>query len=534
MVVFGLPGHISFAPVLQEPLREAMKIWVYDDLPRRRNKNAVQHTRAVIAAMGMLPESLRVQRADHGAVPAAWGRSDILAFTDRMGYFTSTGQLTPRRRLAFTRYARRVLLRFRTLGLTAPGQLLAGMPVDFAILPEDMPDKPEDTEAGRDLPDEVMRALCAHLDELETMSSVEVRVATELLIDTGRRPDEINTLPLNCLEQDPDGSDILVYDNHKAYCLGRRLPIGTETAATIRRQQQRVRARFPAVDPARLRLLPRPKVNPEGTKPLVEISSYHRAWVTSLPDLLVPVVVSADDARVTQLVPFDKTRVFPYAYRHCYAQRHADAGVPVDVLKELMDHRLVHTTMGYYRVGEERRREAVDRVTALQFDRHGNRVWRTAQSLLDTEHVRRAIGEVAVPYGVCREPSNVAAGGHACPLRFRCLGCEHYSTDVSYLPELQAHLADLLRSRERLMSAFEADDWARSQAMPSEEEIRRVRRLIERVRTGLDDLTPEDRAQIEQAVTLVRRSRTVMLGMPRVHQPLPDVRPRRIPTRPHR
>ncbi|WP_234329657.1 site-specific integrase [Streptomyces viridochromogenes] len=229
-------------------------------------------------------------------------------------------------------------------------------------------------------------------------------------------------------------------------------------------------------------------------------------------------------------MPFDKTRIFPYAYRHCYAQRHADAGVPVDVLKELMDHRLITTTQGYYRVGEERRREAVDRVTALQFDRHGKRVWRTAKNLLDSEHVRRAIGEVATPYGVCREPTNVAAGGHACPLRFRCLGCEHFSTDVSYLPDLQAHLADLLRSRERLMSAFEADDWARTQAMPAEEEIRRVRWLIERVQTDLNDLAPEDRAHIEQAVTLVRRSRTVMIGMPRVRQPLPAVRPTRIPT----
>ncbi|MEU8691511.1 hypothetical protein [Streptomyces sp. NPDC048665] len=80
---------------------------------------------------------------------------------------------------------------------------------------------------------------------------------------------------------------------------------------------------------------------------------------------------------------------------------------------------------------ERRRREAVDRVTALQFDRHGQRVWRTAKSLLDSEHVRRAIGEVATAYGVCREPSNVAAGGRSCPLRFRCLGCEHFSTDLS-------------------------------------------------------------------------------------------------------
>ena len=79
------------------------------------------------------------------------------------------------------------------------------------------------------------------------------------------------------------------------------------------------------------------------------------------------------------------------------------------------------------------------------------------------------------------------------------------------------------------MSAFEADDWARSEAMPSEEEIRRVRRLIARVKADLGDLTPEDRAQIEEAVAVVRRSRTIMLGMPKVGQPLPDVRPWRNP-----
>ncbi|MFE7094313.1 hypothetical protein [Streptomyces erythrochromogenes] len=79
------------------------------------------------------------------------------------------------------------------------------------------------------------------------------------------------------------------------------------------------------------------------------------------------------------------------------------------------------------------------------------------------------------------------------------------------------------------MSAFEADEWARTQAMPNGEEISRVRRLIDRVTTDLDQLTAEDRAQIEEAVALVRRSRSVDLGMPRVGQPLPDVRPPRTP-----
>ncbi|WP_413754325.1 hypothetical protein NRF20_43200 [Streptomyces sp. R-74717] len=66
-----------------------------------------------------------------------------------------------------------------------------------------MPDEPEDAEAGRELPEAVMRVLCASLDRLEELSSTETRVATELLIDTGRRPDEIYTLALDCLEGDP-------------------------------------------------------------------------------------------------------------------------------------------------------------------------------------------------------------------------------------------------------------------------------------------------------------------------------------------
>ena len=102
----------------------------------------------------------------------------------------------------------------------------------------------------------------------------------------------------------------------------------------------------------------------------------------------------------------------------------------------------------------------------MQFDRHGKRIWRQARALLDSEHARRAAGEVAVPYGVCTEPSNVAAGGQDCLVRFRCVGYGHFRTDVSY-PDLEAYFADLLRNRERL-AAFAADSWAKAEAMPSD------------------------------------------------------------------
>lgn len=50
-----------------------------------------------------------------------------------------------------------------------------------------------------------------------------------------------------------------------------------------------------------------------------------------------------------------------------------------------------------------------------------------------------------------------------------------------------------------------------------------MRRLIDRVKTDLGDLMPEEQAQISDAVAVVRRCRTTMLGMPRIGPPESDV-----------
>jgi hypothetical protein len=64
----------------------------------------------------------------------------------------------------------------------------------------------------------------------------------------------------------------------------------------------------------------------------------HRGWVDALP-----VLRACDDRE------FNKARIIPYAYRHTYAQRHADVGIAPDVLRELMDYRVLDTSKGYYR-----------------------------------------------------------------------------------------------------------------------------------------------------------------------------------------
>ncbi|MGW2996021.1 hypothetical protein ACWDA9_31190 [Streptomyces sp. NPDC001193] len=156
-----------------------------------------------------------------------------------------------------------------------------------------------------------MRELCDNLDLLEEISNREFRVATQLLIDTGRRPEEISTLPFECLEKDPDGTLVLLYDNSKNYRLGRRLPIGQVTAAVITEQQERVRQRFPDTPASKLKLPPSPISNPQGTKPIGSIGDAHRPWVDSLPDIMMPVVVEADGQLVTKMLPFDKSKIFP-------------------------------------------------------------------------------------------------------------------------------------------------------------------------------------------------------------------------------
>ncbi|MFD5516942.1 tyrosine-type recombinase/integrase [Streptomyces sp. NPDC127066] len=527
--VFGLSGKIRFTEISQPWLKKATKAWALDDIPKRRGSQVKGAVQEQVNAIFVLSQSLRL-RPDAGTQPELLNREDVVFFLNRLAFLQERGDISANRRLFLTRAVRRLLNRMRSLGLSQPGQPLHGLAGDFALRPEDIPDDPDDIEAGRDLPPEIMHQLCEHLGKLELVGDPQCRVAVELLMDTGRRAMEICRLDWDCLERDGDGKPVLIYTNSKAGRKGRRLPISEATAALITAQQERAYARFPDTLVKDLKLLPSNRTNPHGTKAFQGnwLTDLHRTWIALLPELLIPVVVEENGRRVSRILPFDKAKIFPHAYRHTYAQRHADAGVPVDVLKELMDHRELDTTQRYYRVGEKRRREAVERVTAMQFDRRGTRVWRTAKALLDSEHARRGIGEVQVPYGVCTEPSNVAAGGHDCPVRFRCVGCSHFRTDVSYLPDLEAYLADLLRNRERLAAFAEADDWAKVEAMPSDEEITRVRRLIRRVRDGLDDLSDDDRAQLQEAVTVVRRSRqVVLLGLPRVRQPLPDIRPER-------
>lgn len=166
---------------------------------------------------------------------------------------------------------------------------------------------------------------------------------------------------------------------------------------------------------------------------------------------------------------------------------------------DIMDHRAFATTEGYCRIRQERRRQAVDLEHRWQWDAEGNELERIIEAFAESDDIRTAIGSTAIPYGSCVEPSNVAALGSACPYRIRCIGCKHFRTDLTHLGALEEYLTDLLAARERILAASdELADWARRDAMPSDEHIGRVRHLIGRMREKIDGLPSEQAGEVRR------------------------------------
>lgn len=361
---------------------------------------------------------------------------------------------------------------------------------------------PNEDEVGKALPETVIRQLDAHLHLLGPAGRAGAIPAAglqlmhqtiyQILRDTGRRPGEVVSLRTGCIEI-TGGQHNLIYDNHKAGRMRRRLPITTGTAQIIQSWQQ-LRTGLPTPATQRQWLFPSPLLRAHQSRGHVTpacVARVFKIWVAQIGTIDSEVIGPGGTP-----VPFEPSLITPYALRHSYAQRHADAGVPVDVLKELMDHVAVATTMGYYQVSLKRKQQAIRSVGPLATDAAG----RPAPFTSPTAYERAS---VAVPFGNCTEPSNVKAGGGACPIRFQCAGCGFYRPDPSYLPALEQHIAGLRADRETAQ-AMDAADYVLASLTA---EIGAFAAVADAMRRKLSVLDPAQRAEVEEASRILRRAR---------------------------
>jgi integrase len=529
--VFGHSGgFLHFGRVSQGWLKEAAKQWAAERASTVETARVLEH---VLRSLGTLSESLRRNRDDHGTDPRSLSRADVSAFSNDLAHLEAAGKVSRFTRRRWLLQVDQFLREARAMGLSRPGGPLAGLPDDVVLHPRDRVRAVSLDDQGRALPQTVVDQLLAPdaLRLLEECHGRDVRAMVELQAQVGRRTGELCHLRWDCLTLDEvldetgqvRAAPVLVHDMPKVAVHGYHLPIGDDTAEVVRAQQARVRARFPATPTSQLALFPRSQKNPRGVKPYdhATFDKWSRSWVDSLPGLVGP------DGE-----PYDRSGLTPYCFRHTYAQRHADNGTPVEVVAVLMGHTRLTTTQVYYRVTQERKRKAVDLLAALQVDRDGNRARPAVERLLENEALRGALGQVAVPFGTCREPTNVKGRGQVCPFRPQCLGCAHFRSDPSFLPELRGHLNRLLADGERLRAALpELEEWARAAAIPSQEQVAAVRRVIDRCQAVLADLPEAERAEVDEAIATMRRARAQLdatvpdLSRGRAGQPSPTLSP---------
>jgi integrase len=489
-------GTVDFRAIRQVWLRDLVKQYARAIRPSASDLNRIVGCAALASQV-----LLKLPSGEH---PEQLGLAEMSAIVD--GFRVSTGSNgrphSQSHRIALLGHWRRTIEFCRQAGL------MDHIPGTFSINPRFhriVRRQIREDEIGRAIPEHLIAQLDASLGLLAAQSTYHQGgwvaenfgemyvVIYKLLRDTGRRPNEVVSLRRTCLEWVND-KPTLIWDNHKLGRLGRRLPIHTETATTITTWLER-RAALPPTPGAEEWMFPAPGARNRPRDGHIRsqfyVSNMWRQWVDAIPELL-------DVGLTTDGQPrhIDRVKLTSYGLRHAYAQRHADNGTPVDVLRELMDHRSVETTMGYYTVSLARKRTAIETVSAFTVDRHGT----PAPSADPTTYQRDS---VSVPFGNCTEPSNVKAGGQLCPIRYQCAGCNFYRPDPSYLTAIESHITALGADRE-LATATDAATWVISNL---QEQIGAFTAVAHAMRDALALLPPREQNEIEEAAAILRRDR---------------------------
>ncbi|WP_158217848.1 tyrosine-type recombinase/integrase [Dietzia alimentaria] len=290
------------------------------------------------------------------------------------------------------------------------------IPIDEAI----------EEEKGRYIPETVIRKLDDNLSDFNSSArpgadvcpevySELLRTVYQLLRDTGRRPAEIYGLRYDCLRLEGETS-VLIWDNKKGRRYNRRLPILPSTATIIVSWKKYRKEKEPDWWTDDFLFPPLYKNVTFFHLQSNNFTPCFNEWTSSIE------LTDADLRDVNGVaINFSRQNLRPYGFRHSYAQRLVDAGVPIETVRELMDHKSISTTQVYFKVRDDSKRRAMETAARYTVDRFGSQVKSSSSGyVLET---------VAVPYGRCVNPSNVKAGGHSCPVRFRCTGCPDFRSD---------------------------------------------------------------------------------------------------------
>jgi len=284
-----------------------------------------------------------------------------------------------------------------------------------------------DDEDFRFVPQPIVDWMLDHVSlftHRDAYGTAEVQMMIFLQERVGRRTSETVRLREDCISYDSGGHPYLKWDQGKPpYGPGKRLPIHQETHDAIRQWQETKKES--GVDsewlfPSRAYVSSDRPYQPGYLAD--RLGAFALFVANNYP---YPGTVEGSDGN---LISFDISSVDPYAFRHAFAQRLADATdengnstTAPDVLQSFMGHKHFNTTMSYYKVTSRRKKRALESIPARRLDFMGRAV--------EIDRERDSYTRTPVTLGHCTEPHNVARHGDGCAIDYACESCPFFLVD---------------------------------------------------------------------------------------------------------
>jgi site-specific recombinase XerD len=337
---------------------------------------------------------------------------------------------------------------------------------------------------------ELLGAGRRHYLMIEAQVQAMFRTIYLLLRDTGRRPMEICGLRTDCIGGTAD-EPVLRWYSYKMGRPGRDLPIEQATAQDI---GDWIEVREALSIPKGSRDYLFPAVTEVAAEPYLRPPYFAyalRMWARNIP-FIGSGIVDNDGNEIA----FDRSNIYPYSFRHSWAQRHADSGTQIEVLAELLDHEGLDSVGAYYGVSDKRKRSAIAKVAQHTFNHRGK-----PRPPVDASTYQ--LRSLAVPYGNCTEPANVKSGGQTCPIRFQCSGCGFYRPDPSHLAAIEQEVHALRKNHERAL-AIDVEPYVLESIQG---QIASYSRIVAEMKKTIAAMPEDERNNLLEAATIMRRIR---------------------------
>lgn len=324
-----------------------------------------------------------------------------------MKYLSSTSFL-PQTRTTY-------LIQLRAFLEISAREFWANFPKERIIYDEELPKLPE--PLPRFIPEIVLKQLFQHLDNVAIIYQRMIYV----LYEVGMRISELLTLQYGCLLQDREGSWWIKYFQSKLKTEHTQ-PISAELAAIIQAQQK---------DLAGKDSLPPKFLFPNSKGQPFNVSQASRV----LNRLAIKYKITDTSGVIWHFEA--------HQFRHSFATRHINSGVPHHIVQRLLGHKSPGMTSRYAHILDKTLKQEYEIALNKRklVDISGRIITENAEAdRSELQWLKQFVDARTLPNGYCSIPLALSP----CPHPNACLTCPHFRTDQQYLQTHEKQLEETI------------------------------------------------------------------------------------------